>query len=202
MKTTLLILLTLALPALALDPTQPAALVRDGVVVQKWETGIPTRTRHVAYNGSLRLLPTERLLAMGWRQWVKAEQPAEGYEVESVATTITDTQVIDTATFRIIEEGDAARYAERVAAITPELWKQAAMFRVAIRKLYGESAETNTNVTEAVVEYDFQTRFHADTLTGSEVASYTILQQFFPLILAWTGTDNIWTFPWAMIPEN
>ena len=88
----------------------------------------------------------------------------------------------------------------KLATITPELMQQAAVFRLTLRRHFGDNAETNTNVTQSAVAGYFTQKQVAQTITAAELADAVILNELFAAISAWTGDGTTWSFPYELLP--
>ena len=191
MKTLLATLLILAIPAFAIDPSQPVSLTQDGQWVRDYPR-LPASWRGISPYAAK---PESVWLADGFRQRIPATAP-EGHVLGSVTNrVVTDTECIEQA--ETISDADI--YAARVAEITPELWQTAGLFRTILHIHFGEGAETDTELTEAAITGYFVQRRLGGTSESTDASDAILLTKGFDAIKAWTQTDNIWSFPWDMI---
>lgn len=105
-------------------------------------------------------------------------------------------QVTDSLTADIEAEARAAK----LATLTPELIQHAALFRLTLRRHFGDGAETNRDVTAGAVAAHFTAQQVAGTITATDLADAVMLDKMFTELAAWTGDGTSWTFPWEAVP--
>jgi hypothetical protein len=91
------------------------------------------------------------------------------------------------------------RIAARLAHFT-SLIPSATVFRITMRKHFGDNAETNTEITETYVKNYFINKQMAGTITALEVADALILDKLYVEIMRYTGDNTTWSFPWSDVP--
>jgi hypothetical protein len=93
----------------------------------------------------------------------------------------------------------AAEEAARIASFQP-LTPVASLYRITLRKHFGDNAETNHDVTKSSVSAYFEQKRMAGTITAVETADALALTMYFDILAAWNGTGETWTVPWQVVP--
>lgn len=102
------------------------------------------------------------------------------------------------------KEAQAAEQAQadRIAVIPQSLWETAAGFLVVYHRHFGVGAETNREITIDVVRKYFAVKAVTPCETaGQDALDLRLLEDGYKAITTWTGTNEIWSFPWAQLPE-
>jgi hypothetical protein len=96
-------------------------------------------------------------------------------------------------------QADAEAAHARSMAFQP-LIPQAHLFRLLLRRNFGDGAETNHELTaEKVTEY-FAGLTVAGTITALQASDGVLLARMFEDLAAWNGTGETWTLPWEVVP--
>lgn len=145
----------------------------------------------------------EQMLAHGWRQWDETYPPTpEGYVIISSSfeqDPNNPNNAIVVCQYETIVEQEEKRKQARIAAFLP-LVPQAAIFKLTLRRHFGENAETNRNVTSQTVMEYFTQKQISQTITSSEISDAIMLEKLFNILSTWNGTGETWTLPWEIVP--
>lgn len=142
------------------------------------------------------------LLANGWRYTPELPEPDNGFERLTPPTLIEgdgrygEWELHDT----LIADRLAAEQAAKMASLTPDLIMSAHVYRVALRRNFGDGAETNQAITARTVKEYFAGKATAGTIITQELADAELLTRTFSQIAAWTGDGTAWSFPWEVVP--
>ena len=137
----------------------------------------------------------EQLFADGWRNMPEVPPVQEGYTRVSCVAVDGDGKsgywVIDDKPTATIEA--EARQAKLATLNTEHLFA----YRALLRAYFGDKAETNRDITAAVVESFFLT---TPGLTVTDVQHGMTLKGLFEELSAWNGTGETWTLPYEVLP--
>jgi hypothetical protein len=158
------------------------------------------RTDRPAQIGNIQSPNDETLIARGWRYEPAVPAVAEGYVRQSIRLVEGDGR---TGTWQIVDrlqsEIDAEAAAARLASFQP-LIPQAHLFRILIRRNFGDGAETNREVGKDQVTAYFAGLTLAGTITATQASDGVLLARMFEDLEAWNGTGETWTLPWEVVP--
>lgn len=150
--------------------------------------------------GNIQSPNEETLIGLGWRYEPAVPAVAEGYVRQSIRLVEGDGvtgawEVVDRLQSEIAAEAAAAR----LASFRP-LIPQAHLFRILIRRNFGDGAETNREVGKDQVTAYFAGLTLAGTITATQASDGVLLARMFEDLAAWNGTGETWTLPWEVVP--
>jgi hypothetical protein len=91
--------------------------------------------------------------------------------------------------------------AEQLAAKMATFPAQKAMiFRLTMRRNFGDGAETNREIDAKAVENFFVSKQVNGTITVQELADASVLERLFAELATWNGTGETWSLPWGVLP--
>ena len=76
----------------------------------------------------------------------------------------------------------------------------ASVYRTALRRNFGDGAETNQAISQAYAMAYFAAKVAAATITPLETADSALLMAAFPILSALTPDGTTWSFPWEAVP--
>jgi hypothetical protein len=94
---------------------------------------------------------------------------------------------------------DTEAVSARLASFQP-LIPQAHLFRILMRRNFGDGAETNREVGKDQVTAYFAGLTLAGTITATQASDGVLLARMFEDLAAWNGTGETWTLPWEVVP--
>ncbi len=101
-------------------------------------------------------------------------------------------------------EAQAAREAMEAASLAAKMAtfpaQEAAIFRLTMRRNFGDNAETNRAIDAKAVENFFVGKQVDATITVQELADASVLERLFAKLSTWNGTGETWTLPWELVP--
>ena len=177
---------------------------------------LPTRLGNI-HNPS-----PEQCLAYGYRypQLAEIPEPLCGYEriggiryvdgtdgIHAIAT-YNDTLIQDRldaekanakARSDAIKAKAEAKAQARLDSFLP-LVPTAQLYRSILQSHFGEGAETNPEVTTAVVIGYFMQKRYDNTLTTQDTFDSIALDKLHTILMAWNHTDETYTLPWELVP--
>lgn len=141
------------------------------------------------------------LQQLGFRKCPEVVPVAEGYTRLGISLVEGDGEWgVWEYNDRLTSEIEAEQHAAYVAKCTP-YFPLAAVYRVALRRNFGENAETNQEVTQASAMAYFAAKVASETITPLETADSALLMAAFPILAALTPDGTTWSFPWAEVPQ-
>lgn len=120
--------------------------------------------------------------------------------------TIMRMSVKDAIGYGVVSNGWEGNYTNEVPPVvipptpTVQIIQQAAIFKMVMRKYFGDGAETNRNITATVVQTYFMNKQLGGIITVQELADAIVLDKLFASLIEFTGTGESWTFPWEIVP--
>jgi hypothetical protein len=78
--------------------------------------------------------------------------------------------------------------------------QKAVIFRLTMRRNFGDGAETNREIDAKAVENFFVSKQVAGTITVQELADASVLERLFAELATWNGTGETWSLPWGVLP--
>jgi hypothetical protein len=103
--------------------------------------------------------------------------------------------------WEVIDRSKAEMQAEWQSAKMATFPAQEAMiFRLTMRRNFGDNAETNHAIDAKAVESYFVGKQVAGTITVQELADASVLERLFTVLSAWNGTGETWSLPWGVLP--
>jgi hypothetical protein len=84
----------------------------------------------------------------------------------------------------------AEQYAAKMATFPAQ---EAMIFRLTMRRNFGDGAETNHVIDAKAVENYFVGKQVNGTITVQELADASVLERLFAELKAWNGTDETWS---------
>ena len=125
---------------------------------------------------------------------------AEGYT--RVSQTLVDDdgewgkwEVVDRPTADIEAEQRAA-YVAKCQPYFPMM----TIYRIALRRNFGEGAETNHEVSQESAMAYFGAKVAQGTITPQETADSALMMALFPALSALSPTNTAWDLPWEVLP--
>jgi hypothetical protein len=93
-----------------------------------------------------------------------------------------------------IDADNVKRESEKQAAkIATFPVQSAVIFRLTMRRNFGEGAEVNRAIDAKAVQVHFISRQVAGTITVQELADASVLERLFEELAAWNGTGETWS---------
>lgn len=143
------------------------------------------------------------LVAAGIRECDDEQPIPAGYVATSrrfVQDQHDEARCVEVVTLVSEEQAAADAQAARVAALTPAAVDAATLYRLTLRRHFGNEAETNRDITVDVVEKYFAKKQAAGSITAAEVADGVMLSRLRDDLSGYTADGTMWTFPWEAIP--
>jgi len=134
----------------------------------------------------------EQLIEMGYRFGDENTPPLDDDKVRISAEWVDDDgvngrwEVVDRPKAEVQAELQAARMATFPA-------QEAVIFRLTMRRNFGDNAETNRDIDAKAVENHFVGKQVNGTITVQELADASVLERLFAELKAWNGTDETWS---------
>ena len=137
----------------------------------------------------------EQLWANGWRNMPEVPPVQSGYTRVSCVAVDGDGKV----GYWVIDDQPTAalEYTAREAKLATLNKEHLYAYRALLRAYFGNNAETNRNITAAVVESYFLT---TPGLSVEDVQHGMTLKGLFEELSAWNGTGETWTLPYEVLP--
>ena len=142
----------------------------------------------------------EQAQAIGWR-----DMPPEPYLAAGcvrVSKTFGEGDGV-TGAWEVVDRLQTeldAEWAHARSMAFQSLIPQAHLFRLLLRRNFGDGSETNRELTaEKVTEY-FAGLTVAGTITALQASDGVLLARMFEDLAAWNGTGETWTLPWEVVP--
>ena len=140
----------------------------------------------------------EMKAAQGYRVMPDAPAIADGYTRISLVPADLDGingqwEVVD----RLTSDIEAEQLAAKMATFPAQ---KAVIFRLTMRRNFGDGAETNREIDAKAVENFFVSKQVAGTITVQELADASVLERLFAELATWNGTGETWSLPWGVLP--
>jgi hypothetical protein len=142
--------------------------------------------------------PDELKHAAGYRVMPDPPPVQDGYTRVSIIPIEGDGvkgawEVVD----RLTSDIEAEQLAAKMATFPAQ---KAVIFRLTMRRNFGDGAETNREIDAKAVENFFVSKQVNGTITVQELADASVLERLFAELATWNGTGETWSLPWGVLP--
>jgi hypothetical protein len=100
---------------------------------------------------------------------------------------------------RLTAEIEAEQKAEYIAKCQPYFGAMT-MYRIALRRNFGDGAETNREVSQESAMAYFGMKVAQGIITPQETADSALMMALFPSLSALSPTSTTWDLPWEVLP--